>query len=83
MAGAASGTAGAASGQAGTGRAILAIAFATGATGLWLGGIGLVIVAFSQARHDLAAVAWIEAGLSVGSAPGGLGYGAVAWRISA
>jgi len=40
-------------------------------------------VAFSQARHDLAAVAWIEAGLSVGSALGGLGYGAVAWRISA
>ena len=27
--------------------------------------------------------AWIEAVLSVGSALGGLGYGAVAWRISA
>jgi len=40
-------------------------------------------VAFSQARHNAAAVAWIEAVLSVGSALGGLGYGAVAWRISA
>jgi hypothetical protein len=28
-------------------------------------------------------VAWIEAALSAGSALGGLGYGAVAWRISA
>ena len=70
-------------GKAGAGRAILAVAFATGAIGLCLGGLGLVIVAFSQARHDPAAVAWIEAALSVGSALGGLGYGAVAWRISA
>jgi MFS family permease len=70
-------------GKAGAGRAILAVAFATGAIGLCLGGLGLVIVAFSQARHDPAAVAWIEAVLSVGSALGGLGYGAVAWRISA
>ena len=69
--------------DAGAGRAIAAIAFATGAIGLYLGGLGLVIVAFSQARHDLAAVAWIEAGLSAGSALGGLGYGAVAWRASA
>jgi MFS family permease len=83
VAGPASGSAGAASGEAGAGRAILAIALATGAIGLCLGGIGLVIVAFSQARHDLAAVAWIEAGLSAGSALGGLGYGAAAWRISA
>ena len=68
---------------AGPGRAILAVAFVTGAVGLCLGGLGLVIVAFSQARHDLAAVAWIEAALSVGSALGGLGYGAVGWRICA
>jgi MFS family permease len=79
----ASGIADAAGGQAGTGRAIAALALATGAIGLCLGGIGLVIVAFSQARHDLAAVAWVEAGMSVASALGGLGYGAVAWRISA
>jgi predicted MFS family arabinose efflux permease len=70
-------------GKAGAGRAILAVAFVTGAIGLCLGGLGLVIVAFSQARHDPAAVAWIEVALSVGSALGGLGYGAVAWRISA
>jgi MFS family permease len=31
----------------------------------------------------MAAVAWIEAMLSAGSALGGLGYGAVAWRVSA
>jgi MFS family permease len=72
-----------AAGTAGTGRAILAVACATGAIGLCLGGLGLVIVAFSQARHDPAAVAWIEAALSAGSAAGGLGYGSVAWRISA
>jgi MFS family permease len=73
----------AAPGEAGAGRAILAVAFVTGAIGLCLGGLGLVIVAFSQARHDPAAVAWIEAALSAGSALGGLGYGAVAWLISA
>jgi MFS family permease len=72
-----------ASRKAGNGGAILALAFATGAIGLCLGGLGLVIVAFSQARHDPAAVAWIEAVLSVGSALGGLGYGAVPWRIPA
>jgi predicted MFS family arabinose efflux permease len=70
-------------GKAGAGQAILAVALVTGAIGLCLGGLGLVIVAFSRARHDPAAVAWIEAALSVGSALGGLGYGAVAWRVSA
>jgi predicted MFS family arabinose efflux permease len=70
-------------GKAGAGRTILAVAFVTGAIGLCLAGLGLVIVAFSQARHDPAAVAWIEAALSAGSALGGLGYGAVTWRISA
>ena len=76
-----SGTPDAAHGEVGAGRAILAVAFVTGAIGLCLGGIGLVIVAFSHSRHDPAAVAWIEAVLSVGSALGGLGYGAVTWRI--
>jgi MFS family permease len=70
-------------GEAGAGRATLALALATGAIGLCLGGLGLVIVAFTQARHDPAAVAWIEAALSAGSALGGLGYGSVAWRVSA
>ena len=82
-AGPASGAPGAVPGTAGAGRALVALAFATGAIGLCLGGTGLVIVAFSQARHDPAAVAWIEAIMSVGSALGGLGYGAVAWRIPA
>jgi SAM-dependent methyltransferase len=40
-------------------------------------------VAFAQTRHAPAAVAWIEAALSAGSALGGLGYGAVTWRIPA
>jgi predicted MFS family arabinose efflux permease len=82
-AGTAAGSPVTAPGEAGTGGAILALAFATGATGLCLGGLGLVIVAFAQARHDPAAVAWIEAALSVGSALGGLGYGAVTWQIPA
>jgi MFS family permease len=69
--------------EAGAGHPILALALVTGAIGLCLGGLGLVVVAFSRARHDPAAVAWIEAALSAGSALGGLGYGAVAWRISA
>jgi hypothetical protein len=83
VAGPASSAPGAAPREAGAGRAILAVAFVTGAVGLCLGGLGLVIVAFSQARHDPAAVAWIEAALSVGSALGGPGYGAVGWRICA
>ena len=67
----------------GTARGILVLALVTGGIGLCLGGLGLILVAFSQARHDPAAVAWIEAALSAGSAVGGLGYGAVTWRISA
>jgi len=65
------------------GRAIAELALITGAIGLCLGGLPLVIVAFSQARHDPAGLAWIEAALSAGSAFGGLGYGAVTWRVSA
>ena len=42
----------------GAGRAIAVLAFATGAMGLCLGGLGLVIVAFAQAGHDPVAVAW-------------------------
>jgi predicted MFS family arabinose efflux permease len=72
-----------ASGGAHAGRAILAVAFATGAIGLCLGGLGLFIVAFSRAQHDPAAVAWIEAVLSAGSALGGLSYGVVSWQVSA
>ena len=64
------------------GSAIVTLAFAAGALGLCLGGLGLVTVAYCQARHDAAAVAWIDAALAAGSALGGLAYGAVAWRIS-
>jgi MFS family permease len=78
-----SGTARTAAAAARGERAILAVALATGAVGLCLGGLGLVIVAFSQARHDPAAVAWIEAAMAAGSALGGLGYGAVTWRVTA
>jgi MFS family permease len=70
-------------GEASAGRTVLALAFATGAIGLCLSGLGLVTVAFCQARHDPAAVAWIQAALSAGSALGGLGYGAVTWQIPA
>ena len=45
-------------GESGAGRAIAVLAFATGAMGLCLGGLGLVIVAFAQAGHDPVAVAW-------------------------
>ena len=83
VAGPPSPAAGPAPAQAGAGRAILALVFAVAAIGLCLGGLGLVVVAFSQARHDPAAVAWTEAALSAGSALGGLGYGAVNWRASA
>jgi MFS family permease len=70
-------------GQPRADRALLDLALVTGAIGLCLGGLPLVLVAFSQARHDPAAVAWIVAALSAGSALGGLGYGAVNWRIPA
>jgi MFS family permease len=80
---AAAGDCPAASRPASAWRVILTLALVTGAIGLCLGGLGLVAAAFSRARHDPAAVAWIEAALSAGSALGGLGYGAVAWRISA
>ena len=65
-----------------SGRPILTLAFAAGSIGLCLGGLGLVTVAYSQARHDPAAVAWIGAAMSAGSALGGLAYGAVAWKLS-
>ncbi|MFI5937570.1 MFS transporter [Actinoplanes sp. NPDC051494] len=50
------------------------------AVGLCLGALGLLVVAFADQRGHLAAVAWIEAALAVGSAAGGLAYGAVTWR---
>ena len=79
----AAGTRDAAPGRARAGHPVAAVAIVAAAIGLCLGGLDLVIVAFSQARHDPGAVGWIEAALSAGSALGGLGYGAVTWRASA
>ncbi|MFJ2745554.1 MFS transporter [Streptomyces sp. NPDC087440] len=50
------------------------------ATGLSLGGVGLLGIAFTEAHGHPEAVSWVEAALAVGSAVGGLAYGAVNWR---
>ncbi|MFJ5818277.1 MFS transporter [Streptomyces sp. NPDC093108] len=54
----------------------------TAAVGLCLGGLDLLVVAFAEQRHQGAAVSWVLAALSAGSAVGGLAYGAVSWRAS-
>ena len=41
-----------------------------------LGAVNLLVVAFAGRHHHVAAVAWVEAALSVGSVLGGLVYGA-------
>ncbi|MGW7449428.1 MFS transporter [Kitasatospora sp. NPDC054795] len=56
-------------------RAVLASA----ATGLALGALDLMVVAFAEERGRAGAVAWILAALSAGSAVGGLAHGAVGW----
>lgn len=58
-------------------------AVAAGALGVSLGALELLVVAFARDRHDLPAVAWIQAALSVGSAFGGFVYGARTWRTPA
>ncbi|WP_371665927.1 MULTISPECIES: MFS transporter [unclassified Streptomyces] len=55
-------------------------AIVAAAVGLCLGGLDLLVVAFTEQRHQGASVAWVLAALSAGSAVGGLGYGAVSWR---
>ncbi|SNS40485.1 Predicted arabinose efflux permease, MFS family [Streptosporangium subroseum] len=50
--------------------------------GMCLGALSLLMVVFAGRHHQGAAVAWVEAALSVGSAVGGLAYGAVSWRVS-
>ncbi|MFD7619560.1 MFS transporter [Streptomyces sp. NPDC059802] len=50
--------------------------------GLCLGALDLLVVAFTEQRHQGAAVSWVLAALSAGSAIGGLAYGAVSWRAS-
>ncbi|MFF0743991.1 MFS transporter [Streptomyces sp. NPDC004111] len=60
----------------------LPVAVAFGA-GIVLGGAELLSVAFTEGRGRPEAVAWVLAGLSVGSAVGGLANGAVNWRSRA
>ncbi|MCX4844312.1 MFS transporter [Streptomyces sp. NBC_00893] len=55
----------------------------TATVGLCLGGLDLLVVAFTEQRHQGAgAVSWVLAALSAGSAVGGIAYGAVSWRAS-
>lgn len=53
------------------------------AMGLGLGALSLLAVAFVSRAQHLAAVAWVEAALAVGSVAGGLAYGAIRWRSPA
>lgn len=50
--------------------------------GMCLGAVNLLVVAFATEHHQVAAVAWVEAALSVGSVVGGLVYGARNWRAT-
>jgi MFS family permease len=71
--------------QAGERRALSRIAepvFAATGVGLGLGAQSLVIVAFAIRHQQPSAIAWADAGMSVGSILGGLAYGTVTWRIS-
>lgn len=52
----------------------------TAAVGLCLGALELLVVAFTEQRGQAAAVSWVLAALSAGSAAGGLAYGAVRWN---
>jgi len=52
------------------------------AIGACLGALSLLVVAFADREHHIAAVAWVEAVLAVGSVVGGLLYGAITWRLS-
>ncbi|MBP0452621.1 MFS transporter [Kitasatospora sp. RG8] len=56
-------------------RAVLASA----ATGLALGALDLMVAAFAEQHGRADAVAWVLAALSVGSAVGGLAFGALRW----
>ncbi|WP_203834905.1 MFS transporter [Winogradskya humida] len=67
---------------AGTGNALLfRPVLVSAAVGMCLGALGLLVVAFADREQHLAAVAWVEAALAVGSVAGGLAYGAVTWRL--
>ena len=55
--------------------------FAATGVGLGLGAQSLAIVAFAMRHHQPSAIAWADAGMSVGSILGGLAYGTITWRI--
>ncbi|MEZ0113215.1 MFS family permease [Catenulispora sp. EB89] len=55
--------------------------FAATGLGLGLGAQSLAIVAFAMRHHQPSAIAWADAGMSVGSILGGLAYGTITWRI--
>ncbi|MGW2179911.1 MFS transporter [Streptomyces sp. NPDC001732] len=57
-------------------------AIVAAAVGLCLGGLDLLVVAFTEQHHRGSAVTWVLAALSAGSAVGGLAHGAVSWRAS-
>lgn len=65
--------------QRGLGQPVLAAA----GVGLCLGGLELLVIAFTEERHQPGAVAWVLAALSAGSAAGGLANGALSWRSAA
>jgi MFS family permease len=52
-----------------------------GGVGMCLGAVNLLVVAFAERQGQVASVAWIQAALSVGSAIGGVAYGARTWRL--
>lgn len=49
--------------------------------GVFLGSVELLMVAFAKEHHQTSAVAWCVASLSIGSAVGGMIYGALPWRV--
>ncbi|MGC5395110.1 MFS transporter [Streptomyces sp. DT20] len=55
-------------------------ALVTVSVGICLGALELLVVAFTEQRGQAAAVSWVLAALSAGSAVGGLVYGAVRWK---
>ncbi|MFJ1751559.1 MFS transporter [Kitasatospora sp. NPDC088134] len=53
---------------------------AAAGTGASLGAFGLLAAVFAAQYGQAADVAWVEAALAVGSAAGGLAFGAIEWR---
>ena len=69
-------------GERGTLSRIAEPVFSATGVGLGLGAQSPAIVAFAMRPHQPSAIAWADAGMSVGSILGGLVYGTIAWRVS-